>query len=126
MLKIAIGGSLQFQYSYSGTTELHMFIVKVLDEWQGAKVLAHEGAENTISGTVQNAQIMHVANHSIVNKIAHGLYCLLATHTAYVDIGFKLKAFAMKLFLCLAGKERDLPHLLFRTLARLQPVDGNG
>ena len=88
--------------------------------------MAHEGAENTIPSTVQNTQIMHVAHNGIVDKIAYCLHSLLATHTADVDIGLELKAFAMKLFLCLAGKERYLPYLLFRSLARLQPVDGDG
>lgn len=37
----------------AGTAELYMLIVEMLDEWQGAKILTHKGAEYAVSGTMQ-------------------------------------------------------------------------
>jgi hypothetical protein len=65
---------------------------------------------------------MDIAYHSIVNEIADGLDCLLATHSTYVDVGPELNTLAVQLFLCLAREERRLAHLFLGSLTWLKTV----
>ena len=111
--------SFQFNNRYSGTTELNVFVVEMFDKRQGAKILSDQRAQYTVACTVQNAQLVDIAHHGIVDEIANGLHSLLASHTAYINIGTEIEPFLVQLFLSLGCEERDFAHLFFWGIGRL-------
>ena len=74
----------------------------MLHKRQCAQILAYEGAQYSVTCTVEYAHAVHIAHNGIIKEIAHSLHSLLATHSANIDILLEIQTFVMQLLLCLA------------------------
>ena len=71
------------------TAKLDVLIVIVLDGRNGVQVLADQVAQYAVTGAVENAYAAHSYERGIINKVHYGLYSLVTTHTAHINIRFE-------------------------------------